>query len=344
MACCKCCCGGENCTEGQEGKCCCGGSEGSCCQPGEYCCSGVCEPAPCSTGCCCFCGTPNEEYGDQGSCEAAGGTWLEGESCTPNPCTDTPCSADIQCAVCVRADPPDSKVVNYSECGCPDGYELSEDPAVCCGDECVAPPSECPGRCDPANGDSPNGELNNTDCQPGECCIDYTCVSGCSCESNADCNGGYCCDGACQAEPGSGGVSISFGYGLFLSVLPCVEERRDIRAAVADAIEEALTNNGWHNVTREMQAIRDETSSYPSEPPTYEVNCQGCSGHGDETLPISDCYALLDIDRIDAGCCGTVDYDNPVSYDDEGQLIEADWPRGVEYDAVIYPCVENPLP
>ncbi len=200
MACCKCCCGGENCTEGQEGKCCCGGSEGSCCQPGEYCCSGVCEPAPCSTGCCCFCGTPNEEYGDQGSCEAAGGTWLEGESCTPNPCTDTPCIADGQCVICVRVDPPDSVVINYEDCDCPDGYTLADSPAVCCGGQCVAPPSTCPGKCDPANGDPEYyGSYNNTDCYPGECCIDLTCVSGCSCESNADCNGGYCCDGACQA-------------------------------------------------------------------------------------------------------------------------------------------------
>jgi hypothetical protein len=139
-------------------------------------------------------------------------------------------------------------------------------------------------------------------------------------------------------------VSITFGYGIFLSVLPCVEERRDIRAAAADAMEEALTNNGWHNVTRYAVTIRDETSSYPSEPPTYEVECQGCSGHGDETLPISDCYALPSHDGINASCCGTVDYDNPVSYDDKGQLVEVIWPRGVEWDAVIYPCVENPLP
>lgn len=47
MACCRCCCGGEDCAEGQEGKCCCGDT---CCLPGEYCCSGVCEPDPCS-GC-----------------------------------------------------------------------------------------------------------------------------------------------------------------------------------------------------------------------------------------------------------------------------------------------------
>lgn len=47
MACCRCCCGGVDCAEGDEGKCCCGGGSGACCQEGEYCCSGVCKPDPC---------------------------------------------------------------------------------------------------------------------------------------------------------------------------------------------------------------------------------------------------------------------------------------------------------
>lgn len=47
MACCKCCCGGIDCDEGQPGKCCCGGYTGACCQEGEYCCGGSCEPDPC---------------------------------------------------------------------------------------------------------------------------------------------------------------------------------------------------------------------------------------------------------------------------------------------------------
>lgn len=51
MACCKCCCGNVDCTEGQEGKCCCGGIYGECCQEGQYCCSGVCEPEPCADPC-----------------------------------------------------------------------------------------------------------------------------------------------------------------------------------------------------------------------------------------------------------------------------------------------------
>lgn len=47
MACCKVCCGCQDCTEGQQGKCCCGGSTGECCQADEYCCSGACQPDPC---------------------------------------------------------------------------------------------------------------------------------------------------------------------------------------------------------------------------------------------------------------------------------------------------------
>lgn len=47
MACCKCCCGGIDCADGQVGKCCCGGASGTCCQTGEYCCSGACQSTPC---------------------------------------------------------------------------------------------------------------------------------------------------------------------------------------------------------------------------------------------------------------------------------------------------------
>lgn len=84
MACCKCCCGGEDCTEGQEGKCCCGGSGGTCCQEGEYCCSGSCEPNPCE-GCCCVNYAPDPELTTQEDCELAGGTWLLAP-CDPDPC------------------------------------------------------------------------------------------------------------------------------------------------------------------------------------------------------------------------------------------------------------------
>lgn len=62
MACCKPCCGCQECAEGQQGKCCCPsqGPDGTCCSEGEYCCSGVCQPEPCAD-CdadedCCVCG------------------------------------------------------------------------------------------------------------------------------------------------------------------------------------------------------------------------------------------------------------------------------------------------
>lgn len=70
MACCACCCGGEDCEEGQEGKCCCGGAEGTCCQEGEYCCDGVCEDEPC--------GEPCEVYEDcTYNCVSSGGEECE---------------------------------------------------------------------------------------------------------------------------------------------------------------------------------------------------------------------------------------------------------------------------
>lgn len=56
MACCKPCCGCQDCAENQEGKCCCGGATGTCCQPGEYCVSGVCE----NFACCCTSITLND--------------------------------------------------------------------------------------------------------------------------------------------------------------------------------------------------------------------------------------------------------------------------------------------
>lgn len=48
MACCRCCCGGVDCAEGDQGKCCCGGPTGTCCTASEYCCSGVCQATPCA--------------------------------------------------------------------------------------------------------------------------------------------------------------------------------------------------------------------------------------------------------------------------------------------------------
>ena len=43
MACCKCCCGNRDCSNGDLGKCCCGGD---CCEANEYCCNGQCTDTP----------------------------------------------------------------------------------------------------------------------------------------------------------------------------------------------------------------------------------------------------------------------------------------------------------
>jgi hypothetical protein len=179
------------------------------------------------------------------------------------------------------------------------GYQLQ---GRCCGGVSEEPLDGLPlglwGAC--------NQNASNRTCTPG--LTEGECVAACGTwKPGAACDDcGICC---------GNNVSIQFGFGIFLSVLSCVEARRDIRAAIADDIESALTDNGWSCVTRDMTAIRDETVSFPNEPPTYEVECQGCLGHGEETLPISDCYALPDLDNINALCCGTIDYDNPVSYD-----------------------------
>lgn len=95
MACCRICCGCQNCTEGQEGKCCCGGPSGECCQTGEYCCSGVCQPTPCGGVCCiegmCY---PLDEYFTAEMCGWYGGQVYPG-TCDPNPCVE--CNADEDC-------------------------------------------------------------------------------------------------------------------------------------------------------------------------------------------------------------------------------------------------------
>lgn len=46
MACCKCCCGNKDCSNGGKGKCCCGGTSGTCCETNEICCDGSCTSNP----------------------------------------------------------------------------------------------------------------------------------------------------------------------------------------------------------------------------------------------------------------------------------------------------------
>lgn len=67
MACCKPCCGCQNCAPGQEGKCCCGEA---CCQEGEFCCGGACSADPCSCGCCVVAGEVYQAAGNEAECDA----------------------------------------------------------------------------------------------------------------------------------------------------------------------------------------------------------------------------------------------------------------------------------
>jgi len=115
MACCKCCCGNEDCSEGQEGKCCCGGASGDCCQEGQYCCDGVCEDEPCQ-GCCCVYAYDSglDEWsivsqvtGTAEDCDGAGGDYhifKPGVTCEDdlNPCEGDPagtcCDGNGGCA------------------------------------------------------------------------------------------------------------------------------------------------------------------------------------------------------------------------------------------------------
>jgi hypothetical protein len=94
MACCKCCCGGEDCAEGQEGKCCCGGSSGTCCQPGECCNGGVC--GSCCVDCACTDSCVNFTFTHLGDLQVPDTpadvdykSEMEADSCTddnPSPC------------------------------------------------------------------------------------------------------------------------------------------------------------------------------------------------------------------------------------------------------------------
>lgn len=108
MACCKVCCGCQDCTEGQPGKCCCGGSSGECCSESEYCCGGVCQAEPCGGACClpdgtCVDGLTQEE------CEACE-TYVCYETLYADPCpegwvgTNGVCNRVSDVATCEECD------------------------------------------------------------------------------------------------------------------------------------------------------------------------------------------------------------------------------------------------
>jgi hypothetical protein len=142
MACCKCCCGGEDCGEGQQGKCCCGGSEGACCTEEQYCCDGVCESEPCGE-----CSGPCDE--------------------------ENPCPEGCKCCngECISVD----QCCEYTPCECPEGRvpapTLSGDVYGCCPPEL---PFDSEGFCcaDPADVDTCNYDIAGPF---------YVCPEGCGC-------------------------------------------------------------------------------------------------------------------------------------------------------------------
>ena len=126
MACCKCCCGNEDCSEGQQGKCCCGGAEGTCCSETQYCCDGVCEDEPCDecvTNSDCGCLEAGKEL--VGTCSGAAGEYC----CPPGELLD-----DVG-----------GSLFGYCTSDCSDGAGASAVPGpalVCCDGVCeeLCPP------------------------------------------------------------------------------------------------------------------------------------------------------------------------------------------------------------
>lgn len=113
MACCKCCCGNKDCSQGDQGKCCCGTTTKACCTASEYCCDGECKSTPC-TGACCD-ATFGCSQSTEANCTGEGVTFKGlGVSCDPNPCG---CETDEDCAAT-------------------EGY-------CCCNGECVTCPTIC---------------------------------------------------------------------------------------------------------------------------------------------------------------------------------------------------------
>lgn len=203
MACCKVCCGCQNCTEGQEGKCCCGGESGTCCSAGEYCCDGVCYEGGCIGACCnADCAgsysvdfIPNSPASFTAFLEERGYgnvAYLEDDPTTGS------AKWTFDCCVVDNADTEPFVVsdgsseitfsvplcLGFASGDCVDGLTQAQCAAVSgfwqgAGTECDG--VDCP--CDPP--------ANSLKCEQ---CQESAVVSKCA-------EGQYCCDGACQDGP-----------------------------------------------------------------------------------------------------------------------------------------------
>jgi hypothetical protein len=225
MACCKCCCGGSECSEGQEGKCCCGGAEGVCCQTGERCCDGTCQAVtccpsscddenPCAEDCYCCDGTCQAEpcCDCVDECTESGWICCDGEpveaTCCPTCDESNPCNEGCQC--CGGACIPDEATCCTGSC---DEENPCSEGCQCCNGECIPDATVCcTGPCDEENPPPPGcvcepgdgGGTNVPDPGPGCCCVNGTADTGiqypwdCASAGGVWKSGGSCSDSRCQ--------------------------------------------------------------------------------------------------------------------------------------------------
>lgn len=156
MACCKPCCGCENCTEGQSGKCCCGGAAGTCCTIDQVCCADECCDNVCCTGTCC---KPGEVCCD-------GGPYSNTSECCP---TDRVCCEGVCCPQgqsCV-----DGECTPCLEGETPCGALCCTQEQTCCNNQCCDTVC-CDGVC----------------CPPGFICVNGQCVNSDPCAECYVCN------------------------------------------------------------------------------------------------------------------------------------------------------------
>lgn len=277
MACCRCCCGNVDCTEGQQGKCCCGGVDGECCPEGEYCCSGQCQPSPCEGHCCLPDNTCSNEYETQEDCEECVTTYECYEYLSPDPEEECPEGWSEGEGFCYRI----TEVESCEEC---EGECTATTTGPCgtwvtyeCEEECPEGEYLCECRCEPIpcqaytlSGVATNcvgqtctwgprpidvslacGELNG---QSGLAIVASVQVPADGCGPQANNDGAECwpCTGAYTTcdEPPEGPVS----FGALLAVYAYVECECDYATSVTFDSYVELTNTRFDSTTVSLVA------------------------------------------------------------------------------------------